>query len=118
MERSYSCNSISWCWWLPYRLLHVNITQTWFNDTDNRPEGKKAIQSLFIDFSKAFDLVDHSILLSKLKTGASASHCGYGQNVFFREEHRAPVAQFVKHRAAIREVVSSTPAGPALRVFK
>ena len=27
----------------------INITQTWFNDTDNRPEGKKAIHSLFID---------------------------------------------------------------------
>ena len=32
--------------------------------------------------------------------------------------HRAPVAQLVEHRAAMREVVSSTPAGPTLRVFK
>ena len=29
-----------------------------------------------------------------------------------------PVAQSVEHRAAMREVVSSTPAGPTLRVLK
>ena len=32
--------------------------------------------------------------------------------------YRAPVAQLVEHRAVTREVVSSTPAGPTLRVFK
>ena len=32
--------------------------------------------------------------------------------------NRAVVAQLVEHRAAMREVVSSTPAGPTLRVFK
>ena len=30
----------------------------------------------------------------------------------------APVAQLVEHRAVTREVVSSTPAEPTLRVFK
>ena len=30
----------------------------------------------------------------------------------------APVAQLVEHRAVTREVVSSPPAGPTLRVFK
>ena len=29
-----------------------------------------------------------------------------------------PVAQLVEHRVVVREVVSSTPAGPTLRVFK
>ena len=33
-------------------------------------------------------------------------------------DHRAPVAQLVEHRAVTQEVVSSTPAGPTLRVFK
>ena len=32
--------------------------------------------------------------------------------------NRAPVAQLVEHQAVTREVVSSTPAGPTLRVFK
>ena len=32
--------------------------------------------------------------------------------------YRAPVAQLVENRAAMQEVVSSTPAGPTLRVFK
>ena len=32
--------------------------------------------------------------------------------------HRAPVAQLVGHRVVTREVVSSTPTGPTLRVLK
>ena len=32
--------------------------------------------------------------------------------------HRAPVVQLDEHRAVTREVVSSTPAGPSLRVLK
>ena len=31
---------------------------------------------------------------------------------------QSEVAQLVQHQAAMREVVSSTPAGPTLRVFK
>ena len=31
---------------------------------------------------------------------------------------RAPIAQLVEHRVVMREVVSSTPAGPTLRVLK
>ena len=32
--------------------------------------------------------------------------------------NHAPVAQLVEHRAAMQEVMSSTPAGPTLRVLK
>ena len=32
--------------------------------------------------------------------------------------YRAPVAQLIEHRVVMQEVVSSTPAGPTLRVFK
>ena len=44
----------------------INITQNWFNATDNKPDGRKGVHALFIDFRKAFDLVDHRILLIKL----------------------------------------------------
>ena len=45
----------------------INISLNWFNDTDNKLHGRKSIHALFADFSKAFDLVDHSVLLNKLK---------------------------------------------------
>ena len=32
--------------------------------------------------------------------------------------YRAPVAQLIEHRSVTREVVSSTPVGPTLRVLK
>ena len=43
-------------------------------------------------------------------------HLGVGVGVGV--SYRAPVAQLVEHRAVTREVVSSTPAGPSLRVLK
>ena len=43
--------------------------------------------------------------------GTSTSEC-----LFYRLI--APVAQLIEHRVIMREVVSSTPAGPTLRVLK
>ena len=44
----------------------MNISQNWFNVTDNSNSAKEGVHALFIDFRKAFDLVDHGILLRKL----------------------------------------------------
>ena len=37
---------------------------------------------------------------------------------YTKKNRRAPVAHLVEHRAVTREVMSSTPARPTLRVFK
>ena len=45
----------------------IKIKQTCFNDTDNHQSSKRGIHALFIDFSKAFDPLDQSLLLTNLK---------------------------------------------------
>jgi hypothetical protein len=44
----------------------ISTTQTWFNATHCSKTGKMGVHAAFIDFHKAFDLVDHNILLNKL----------------------------------------------------
>ena len=41
-----------------------------------------------------------------------------GETVVTNKMNRALVAQLIEHRSVTREVVSSTPVGPTLRVLK
>ena len=42
------------------------VSQNWYNVTDNSKDGRSGVHALFLDFRKAFDLVDHGVLLWKL----------------------------------------------------
>ena len=42
------------------------VSQNWYNATDNSKDGRSGVHALFLDFRKAFDLLDHGILLQKL----------------------------------------------------
>ena len=71
----------------------------------------------FLEF-KEFDKIITSFALVGYETGYS--QLGAMRLVGYLLSHIqcAPVAQLVEHRAVTREVVSSTPAGPTLRVLK
>ena len=44
----------------------ASTTQDWYDSTDNCRDGGKGVHVVFVDFRKAFDLVDHGTLLTKL----------------------------------------------------
>ena len=61
------------------------------------------------------------VLVCVSHEGLGSFVINFANNIFWHtipQFNRAPLAQLVEHRAVTREVVSSTPAGPTLRVLK
>ena len=44
----------------------LNLIQVFLNDLHNKTDDKKKCCAVFIEFSKAFDSINHNILLDKL----------------------------------------------------
>ena len=73
-----------------FRKLHstitsmLNITETWYKNIDER----KLNVSVFLDLKKAFDTVDHDILLSKLSALGviETTHCWFTSYLRNREQ--------------------------------
>ena len=51
---------------LQYLYYHLYPKIGSYNATDNSKDGRSGVHALFLDFRKAFDLLDHGILLWKL----------------------------------------------------
>ena len=77
-----------------------------------KPRSCKRYFSCFLVLSVALFLVEHVYFSLSVSLHASL------YNILKVQYHSAPVAQLVEHRAVMREVVSSTPAGKRLRVLK
>ena len=106
-------------------------------ETDHKPleslfketlsKAPQRIQRMMLRFQH-YDLKVNYVLGNQLLIVDTLSRASHSQSTLSTEEfevhlliqisNRAPVAQLVEHRAATRDVVSSTPAGPTLRVFK
>ena len=93
------------CDWLKLNQLTLNI---------------KKSQFMLIGSNSRLRRID-SIVISadgkQLKEAPCFPYLGFISNQNLTWD-RAPLAQLVEHRAVKREVVSSTPAGPTLRVLK
>ncbi|CAB4032852.1 Hypothetical predicted protein, partial [Paramuricea clavata] len=90
----------------------ASITQNWFNKTENSRDGRMGIHALFIDFCKAFDLVDHGLLLRKLaKMNVSKSFWLWTRSFL---EGRSQQVKLQGTLSSIRPCPSGVPQGSVI----
>lgn len=75
-------------------------------------EGSPGVDSIYLDFSKAFDKVDHGVLLQKLKNFGICGKVGTWLAMFLRNRYQMVVIEGTK---SVKEaVVSGVPQGTVL----
>ena len=86
----------------------LSVTDTWFSNIDKR----KLNISIFLDLKKAFDTVDHGILLSKLsKYGAVGTPLRWFASYL---TDRKQYCQINGHKSCLKNVLCGIPQGSCL----
>ena len=68
--------------------LGIGVSDHWYSNIDN----KKANFALFLDLKKAFDTVDHEILISKLvKYGITGNENNWFKSYYILETSTVPL---------------------------
>ena len=86
----------------------TSVTQDWYNATDkgNTYEG---VHAVFVDFSRAFDLVDHAILLTKLAgMGVNKSFWKWCQSFLSDRTQQVKLPGALSN---VRSVIAGVPQG-------
>lgn len=78
-------------------------------------ESKNLVLGLYIDFSKAFDCIHHSILLKKLETYGIRGHCLNLVKSYL--DHRHQYVQIEHYRSDLKHISRGVPQGSILGPF-
>ena len=86
----------------------LNITETWYKNIDKR----KRNVSIFLDLKKAFDTVDHDILLSKLSAFGicGKTHCWFKTYL----KNRKQFCYVEGQESSMNRIVCGIPQGSCL----
>ena len=98
-----------------FRALRSTLTQLlahWDSILDGLVEGSPGVDAIYLDFAKAFDKVDHGVLLHKLRDFGICGKVGTWLAEFLRNRYQIVVTDGIQ---SVREsVTSGVPQGTVL----
>merc|ERR1712237_229046 len=95
-----------------FRALRSTLTQLlahWDSILDNLIAGAPGVDSVYLDFAKAFDKVDHGVLLHKLRAFGIGGKVGVWLTEFLRNRYQMVTTDGIKSKK--ETVISGVPQG-------